>query len=100
MLSSEFLQFVSRGSWMASLCSALAVVVLLCLGTIYVYISSGNLDVNKIYVLRGLSLVHAWSFFNERFDFLRSNFDKTGHELFAFKVLHVSSWQDFFMFRK
>jgi hypothetical protein len=31
------------------------------------------------------------AFFNKRYNFLRSNFDKTGHDLFSFRVLQVSS---------
>ncbi|KIM79953.1 hypothetical protein PILCRDRAFT_822816 [Piloderma croceum F 1598] len=62
--------------------------LLLVLGTLYARsVYSGN-DTSKIYQLGGFSIVNAWTFFNKRYDFLRSNFDKTGHELFAFKVLH------------
>ena len=57
----------------------------------YAYLFSGN-NKNKIPELGGLSIVNAWSFFNRRYDFLRSNFDKTGHELFSFKVLQVSTY--------
>ena len=45
----------------------------------------------KIPALRGYSIVHAWAFFNKRYDFMRSNFERTGHSLFSFRVLQVSS---------
>jgi sterol 14-demethylase len=65
--------------------------LLLVLGTLYARtVYSSNDDTSKVYQLGGFSIVNAWTFFNKRYDFLRSNFDKTGHELFAFKVLHVS----------
>lgn len=40
--------------------------------------------------LGGLSIFTAWPFFNKRYDFLKSNFAKTGQELFSFKVLQHS----------
>jgi len=40
--------------------------------------------------LGGFSIVTAWQFFDRRFDFLRSNFSKTGQNLFSFKVLQHS----------
>jgi hypothetical protein len=63
--------------------------VLLILSTFYAYLFSDS-KANKIHELRGFSILNAWAFFNKRYDFLRSNFDKTGHDLFSFKVLQVS----------
>jgi sterol 14-demethylase len=60
--------------------------VLLILSTFYAYLFSDS-KANKIHELRGFSILNAWAFFNKRYDFLRSNFDKTGHDLFSFKVL-------------
>jgi sterol 14-demethylase len=65
--------------------------LLLVLYASYAYFFSGN-NTNKIPELGGLSIVNAWSFFNRRYDFLRSNFDKIGHELFSFKILQVSPY--------
>ena len=39
--------------------------------------------------LGGLSIFTAWQFFTRRYDFLKSNFSKTGQNLFSFKVLYV-----------
>lgn len=43
-----------------------------------------------IYELGGLSIFNAWTFFGKRYDFLISNFERTGHAMFSFNVLHVS----------
>ncbi|KZP26907.1 cytochrome P450 [Athelia psychrophila] len=43
-------------------------------------------DNTKITALGGLSVTNAWSFFNKRYDFLRSNFER-GHKMFSFKIL-------------
>jgi len=63
--------------------------LLLCLGISYVYLFTGN-DAAEIHTLRGFSIVNAWTFFNKRYDFLRLNFEQTGHDLFAFKFMQVS----------
>ncbi|KIM74625.1 hypothetical protein PILCRDRAFT_828049 [Piloderma croceum F 1598] len=60
--------------------------LLLCLGISYVYLFPG-IDAAEIHTLRGFSIVNAWTFLNKRYDFLRSNFEKTGHNLFAFKIM-------------
>jgi hypothetical protein len=90
--SSRLPQFELHSPWM-SLDLTLAAVIgsLLLLGTFYArrFVVSGN-DGNKIHQLGGFSTVNAWTFFDKRYDFLRSGFDKTGLELFAFKILHVS----------
>ena len=57
----------------------------------YAYFFSSGKNPNKIHQLGSISVINAWAFFNKRYDFLRSNFDKTGHDLFSFKVLQVSS---------
>jgi hypothetical protein len=64
--------------------------LLFVLGTLYAHSVYSSNNTSKVYQLGGFSIVNAWTFFNKRYDFLRSNFDKTGHELFSFKVLHVS----------
>jgi len=38
--------------------------------------------------LRGIQLYHAWNFFQRRFDFLHSNFNRNPGESFSFNVLH------------
>lgn len=43
--------------------------------------------------LGGLSVMTAWPFFSKRYDFLVSNFKKTGEKLFQFRVLQVSAQQ-------
>jgi sterol 14-demethylase len=93
-LSSGLAQFESHLPWtphftLAAVSSLL--MGLLCTLLYAYFFSSGN-DANKIRALRGFSVVNAWMFFNKRYDFLRSNFDKTGHDLFSFKVLHVSQY--------
>ena len=35
------------------------------------------------------TILAAWPFFTKRYDFLKENFQKTGRNLFSFKVLHV-----------
>jgi hypothetical protein len=34
-------------------------------------------------------ILTAWPFFTRRYDFLKSNFEKSGTHMFSFKVLHV-----------
>jgi len=38
--------------------------------------------------LRGIQIYHAWNFFQRRFDFLQSNFNRNLGKSFSFKVLH------------
>ena len=38
--------------------------------------------------LRGIQIYHAWNFFQRRFDFLQSNFNRNRGKSFSFKVLH------------
>jgi sterol 14-demethylase len=40
----------------------------------------------NIYRLGGLSIFNAWSFFKTRYDFLKSNFDRSGQTMFSFKI--------------
>ncbi|KZP30145.1 cytochrome P450 [Athelia psychrophila] len=47
---------------------------------------SSSVDDTEIYALGGLPLTNTWAFFNKRYDFLRSNFER-GHEMFSFKVM-------------
>jgi hypothetical protein len=87
-LSSGLAQFESYLPWTPHF--TLAAVLVGLLGTFYAYFFSSDNDANKIHALGGFSVFNAWMFFNKRYDFLRSNFNKTGHDLFSFKVLHVS----------
>ena len=65
--------------------------LLLVIGTSYVdFFFAGN-DATTIHQLGGFSIVNAWNSFTKRYDFLRSTFDKTGHDLFSFKVFQESS---------
>jgi hypothetical protein len=34
-------------------------------------------------------ILAAWPFFTRRYDFIKSNFEKTGQNMFSFNVLHV-----------
>ena len=38
--------------------------------------------------LRGIQLYHAWNFFQRRFDFLHTNFERNLGKGFSFNVLH------------
>jgi len=40
--------------------------------------------------LRGIQIYHAWNFFQRRFDFLHSNFERNFGKSFSFNVLHHS----------
>jgi hypothetical protein len=64
--------------------------LLLILGTSYTHFYLSTVDKNDIPELGGFSIINAWTFFDKRYDFLRSNFDKTGEKLFSFRVLQVS----------
>ena len=89
--SSKLPRFELQLPWIPwDIALAAATSSLLLLGTLYIHLVVSGKDTNKIHQLGGVSIVNAWTFFNKRYDFLRSNFDKTGHEPFAFKVLHVS----------
>jgi hypothetical protein len=64
--------------------------VLLGLVTSVAYISVSGDDATKMHQLGGISIINAWTFFNRRYEFLWSNFNKIGQDLFSFKVLQVS----------
>jgi sterol 14-demethylase len=38
---------------------------------------------------RVVSIIFAWPFFTRRYDFLKSNFEKTGKNFFSFKIMQV-----------
>lgn len=40
-------------------------------------------------------ILATWPFFTRRYDFIRSNFEKTGSNVFSFKVLYVRIVQDY-----
>jgi len=65
-------------------------VVLLGFAASYAYIFVSGDDATKMHQLGGFSIINAWTFFNKRYEFLWSNFNKTGQDLFSFKVLQVS----------
>jgi hypothetical protein len=86
----EFTQFVPHAPWTPSAGFLGAVSsLLLILSTSYVYSAYSGNDPKKVHRIGGLSIINAWAFFNKRYDFLRTNFDKTGLHLFSFKVLQV-----------
>ena len=72
-------------SFALSLAAALFVAVALCPAIFSSDISKDS----EIYELGYLSILTAWPFFRRRYDFLKSNFAKTGLNMFSFKVLHV-----------
>ena len=43
----------------------------------------------KVYDLGGIPVLTAWTFFSKRFDFIQSNFKKSGGTIFRFRVLQV-----------
>jgi hypothetical protein len=47
-------------------------------------------ETKSVYELGGFHLIHAISFFSKRYDFLRSQFERTGQKLFQFRILQVS----------
>jgi hypothetical protein len=88
---SEFVSFESHLPRIAS-SGILAVAgfsLLLVLSTSYGCFFASVSDA-KIHQLGGFSIINAWTFFIKRYDFLRTNFDKTGHNLFSFRVVQVS----------
>ena len=88
---SGFARFGHNSPWILSPVSLTAMSsLLLVLITSYVYrIFSAN-DAKKIHQLGGISIFNTWEFFDKRYDFLRLNREKTGQDLFSFKVFHVS----------
>jgi len=63
------------------------VVAILATTAAYYALSSedGDHDFPKLW---GIQLYHAWNFFQRRFDFLHSNFNRNPGESFSFNVLH------------
>ena len=59
------------------------------LGTSGAYYALGSKDEEHEFPkLRGIQLYHAWSFFQRRFDFLQSSFERNLGKSFSFDVLH------------
>ena len=59
------------------------------LTTIILYYALGSKDKEHDFPkLRGIQIYHAWNFFQQRYDFLRSNFDRNHGKSFSFNVLH------------
>ena len=75
-------------SWIASYALPTAVVILAS-AVLYSTLFPSPPKDTTIQPLGGLSILTAWQFFTRRYDFLKSNFSKTGQNLFSFKVLHV-----------
>lgn len=76
--------------WNASPLALAASSLLIIFGTSYVYkLAAASENQKTIHAIGGFPIANAWRFFAKRGDFLRTNFEK-GHELFSFKVLHVS----------
>ncbi|KAF8221627.1 cytochrome P450 [Tricholoma matsutake] len=67
-----------------------AAAILLAAVTLYLAIFRTKHKDTDVHELDGFSILTAWPFFNRRFDFLMSNFAKTGETLFSFKVLQHS----------
>ena len=68
-----------------------AAVAALCFSPIFTYYTRARKDANtNITQLGGTSLLAAWPFFDKRNDFLWSNFETTGQNMFRFRVLQVS----------
>jgi len=45
----------------------------------------------KVLDLGGIPLLTAWAFFSKRFDFIQSNFKRSGGTIFRFRVLQVQN---------
>ncbi|KAF7979339.1 hypothetical protein HWV62_42761 [Athelia sp. TMB] len=83
-------------SWaQESLVDSKAVFITAAAGLLIVTLSTYRLqstvqhDKSGIYELGGWSRFTAWPFFSRRYDFLHSNWEKTGQELFQFRVLQA-----------
>ena len=68
----------------ASVIGAAAILV----ATAVYYIFSSNDKADEFPKLRGIQLYHAWNFFQQRHDFLQSNFKRNLGKSFSFNVLH------------
>lgn len=54
---------------------------------------------HRVPTLGGLSIFNAWDFFVRRWDFLQSNFKRTGQQMFSFSVLQVSPIPHVYVYR-
>ena len=52
------------------------------------YAFSSNDREHEFPKLRGVQIYHAWNFFQRRYDFLHSNFERNFGKSFSFNVLH------------
>jgi len=66
---------------------AVGAAVILATTTVY-YVLSSNEGEDEFPKLRGVQLYHAWNFFQRRYDFLHSNFERNFGKSFSFNVLH------------
>jgi len=65
-----------------SLVGALLLAILVCHAVVGL---RSEKDVHQL----GLAIQTTWSFFNQRFDFLRSSFRTSGQDIFSFKIFYV-----------
>jgi len=77
-------------SWTAFQGTLVTVVLVLLATTILLYFtvvgSKSERDVHQ----QGFAIQTSWSFFNQRFDFVKSSFMKSGREIISFKLFHHS----------
>jgi len=66
---------------------AVGVAAVLVITAVYHALGSKDKE-NEFPKLRGIQLYHAWSFFQRRYDFLHSNFERNLGKSFSFNVLH------------
>jgi hypothetical protein len=64
-------------------------VVLVLLATIIFYFTVVRSRSDKDVHRAGFAIQTSWSFFNRRFDFVRSSFMKSGQDIILFKLFHV-----------
>lgn len=81
--SSTFYSFVGKdGQTIAGVVGLASI-----LATTLLYLSRGSSNKDEFPKLRGIQLYHAWNFFQRRYDFLHSNFERKG-DSFSFDVLN------------
>jgi len=85
-LNSTVLNFVA-GESDQFVASAIGTAAILATITLYYVLSSKDKE-HDFPKLRGIQLYHAWNFFQLRYDFLRSNFNRNPGKSFSFNVLH------------
>jgi len=66
---------------------AVGAAAILVTAALYYTLSSSDKE-HEFPKLRGIQLYHAWNFFQRRYDFLQSNFERNFGKSFSFNVLH------------